>query len=293
MIPVYIGLGSNVAPLQNLQAAIGKLRLRFGELTVSAAYRNPAEGFKGDDFVNAVAGLVTTAPMSQVLHALRQIELDLGKNLSLPRFAPKVIDLDLLYFGDQIIRHDRLDVPRSDLSRCPYYLRCLMQIAPDWIDPESHKSMNQMWQEFDGVASLEQVELGETARTNTQGKDAVLSMSDLKLAVHLGMPDDERSVRQDVYFSMRIEFGSPPAACAQDSLEGTIDYGVVVLHLQELVAHQQVKTLEHLARQCLEVACEEARKCNISGVTIGVNLRKYPNIEGLIGGAAFELTADL
>ena len=76
MARVYLGLGSNISPLDNLRIGIHELRERYGELSLSAIYESAALGFDGADFLNMVVGLETNVPPrelqmhAELIHAL-------------------------------------------------------------------------------------------------------------------------------------------------------------------------------------------------------------------------------
>ena len=62
MATVYLGLGSNIRPTENLQMAVAQLRSIFAAVTLSDVYRSKALGFEGKDFLNLVACVETDRP---------------------------------------------------------------------------------------------------------------------------------------------------------------------------------------------------------------------------------------
>ncbi len=74
MAQVYVGIGSNIEPERNIRSGLAALRRRFGPLTVSTVYANPAVAFAGDDFFDLVAGFETSLPVRTVAADLRNIE---------------------------------------------------------------------------------------------------------------------------------------------------------------------------------------------------------------------------
>ena len=79
-----------------------ELRLRFPDARFSRCYRNPAFGFEGPDFYNAVTGFSTTLPVEALLPSLREIEVQCGRDRADPPWAPRKMDLDLLLYGDVV-----------------------------------------------------------------------------------------------------------------------------------------------------------------------------------------------
>lgn len=105
--------------------------------------------------------------------------------------------------------------------------------------------------------------------------------------VHLGVPDAERAEPQEITVSIVFEFETPPTATTTDAIDGTIDYGVVCRALVTRLAERPVKTIEHLAQRGLDyLVSAVAADCDAIALTV----RKFPSIDGLIGGAAYTLT---
>ena len=73
MAMVYLGLGSNIDPEDNLRLGIRELRRRYGDVEVSKVYRNAAVGFEGDDFLNLVAGFESDEEPAEIVRYIEQI----------------------------------------------------------------------------------------------------------------------------------------------------------------------------------------------------------------------------
>src|SRR5690606_39248945 len=78
MATVYLGIGSNVRPDENLRLAIRELQRLFGQIRLSPVYRSPPLGFEGDDFLNAVVSLDTDLPPADVLRVIEAIHMRAG-----------------------------------------------------------------------------------------------------------------------------------------------------------------------------------------------------------------------
>ncbi len=136
--PAYIGVGSNLDhPGRRVVEAIDRLAGLPGSRLVgrSRLYDSAPVGFADQPpFVNAVAALVTRLSMLNLFAALRDLERQLGKTPPEVRFGPRLIDLDLLVYGQASLESDALVVPHPRLHERAFVLYPLSDIAPDlWL----------------------------------------------------------------------------------------------------------------------------------------------------------------
>lgn len=146
---VYVGIGSNVRPEEHVPQALAALAQRFGAVARSQAYRNPAVGFQGDDFVNLVARFRTTDSVTEVGLALAEIEGACGRERGGARFAPRSLDLDLLLYGD-LVTGSLPVLPREEILERAFVLGPLAELAPDLVHPTEGLTMAELWQRFEG-----------------------------------------------------------------------------------------------------------------------------------------------
>jgi 2-amino-4-hydroxy-6-hydroxymethyldihydropteridine diphosphokinase len=135
-IEIGIGLGGNVGdPVSAIRAAIDALQnRRIVEIrAVSSFYRTAPWGVVDQaDYANACAiGATRLAPL-ELLDAVKQIERDLGRVETI-RWGPRVIDIDILFYGDESFADARLALPHKDLLRRDFVLIPLAEIAPDRV----------------------------------------------------------------------------------------------------------------------------------------------------------------
>jgi len=145
---VYLGLGSNLRPEENLQLGIRELSRRFSLVEVSKVYRNKAYGFEGDDFLNAIACVETGKGVRSVAEELDQVHELAGRTRGPTSFASRTLDIDLLLYGDEVIPDYR--VPRQDVLEYSFVLRPLAEIAPGLRHPVTGRTMAEHWENFDG-----------------------------------------------------------------------------------------------------------------------------------------------
>lgn len=141
----YLSLGSNLEPRRHLRAAVEALRARFPLLALSPAYRFPAVGFSGPDFLNAAAVIDSDLPPEALdawLHALEDAH---GRDRSGPRYGDRTLDIDIVLYDDRVLDGPgHLRLPRPEL-RHAFVLKPLAEIAPDAIEPCSGQTLAALW----------------------------------------------------------------------------------------------------------------------------------------------------
>lgn len=133
MTCVYIGLGSNLAdPALQVRTALRTLTALSdaGPLRASPLYANPPLGPMQPDYVNAVAELQTTQSPQSLLAALQAIEQAQGRVRVGTRWGPRVLDLDILLFGDLQWDAPELQIPHPGLADRVFVLRPLLDLNP-------------------------------------------------------------------------------------------------------------------------------------------------------------------
>jgi len=136
MPEIGLGLGGNVGdPAQTLRAALTELETRGIAIIdkASSLYRTaPWGGVPQPDYANACAiGRTELAPFD-LLDAIKRLERDLGR-VDTVRWGPRVIDIDILYYGDLAMQDERLAIPHRDLMNRAFVLIPLAEIAPDLV----------------------------------------------------------------------------------------------------------------------------------------------------------------
>lgn len=149
MSQVYVAIGSNVNPEANIVKAARELLRVFPDSRFSSWYRNRAVGFEGDDFINGVAGFTTELPLHSVLEHLHGIEALCGRPRNAPRWAPRAMDIDVLLYNDLVCNEPAMKLPRPDLLKRPYMLGPLAELAPEVVHPTAHRTIGELWQQFD------------------------------------------------------------------------------------------------------------------------------------------------
>jgi 2-amino-4-hydroxy-6-hydroxymethyldihydropteridine diphosphokinase len=142
---IFIGLGSNIESETNIQKAAAMLRNHFPTIRFSSVYKSTAREVEDqDDFLNAVAACDTEKSPEEVHAILKQIEQSLGKAPPY-RFGPRTIDLDLLLYGELILRTKNITIPHPRMHERRFVLEPLCEL----IDPYSlHTVLKKSWKEL-------------------------------------------------------------------------------------------------------------------------------------------------
>ena len=142
-----LSLGSNIDAERNLRSAFAALRERFGDIAASKVYRFPAVGFEGPDFLNAAAAVdsdLDPQALNDWLHALEDAH---GRDRSGPRFGDRPLDIDIVFYDDLVTDGPgHLQLPRDELKHA-FVLKPLCEIAPDFVDPRSGRTLAELWAE--------------------------------------------------------------------------------------------------------------------------------------------------
>jgi 2-amino-4-hydroxy-6-hydroxymethyldihydropteridine diphosphokinase len=142
---VYLGLGSNLGNRQaNLDKALSLLSQRLGELQVSSVYdTEPMGNINQPRFLNMVCQGYTRLAPTELLALVKGIELKLGRAPHKPN-APRPIDIDILFYGDQVIETPELVIPHPRLTERAFVLVPLAEIAPRFVHPVSGQTVKEL-----------------------------------------------------------------------------------------------------------------------------------------------------
>ena len=145
MPEVFVGLGSNVRPVQHLALACEALRTLLAEPVFSDVYESTAVGKGEGRYLNMVAGGRSALAPTTLQAALRDIESRAQRLRGVPEVT---LDLDLLLYGDEVIPALRL--PRADVLEHAFVLGPLVELAPARLHPVSGRSLGEHWAQFTG-----------------------------------------------------------------------------------------------------------------------------------------------
>jgi len=145
----YLSLGSNIGDRQtHLLEAIGRLKDLGMVRAISSFYETePVEFTDQDWFLNCAVTLETDKSPAQLIAALFQIEEQMGR-LRIQKKGPRIIDIDILLFGDAVIRTKELTIPHPAMTTRRFVLEPLAEIAPNAIHPALNKTVQNLLEEL-------------------------------------------------------------------------------------------------------------------------------------------------
>ncbi|MCU0354322.1 MAG: 2-amino-4-hydroxy-6-hydroxymethyldihydropteridine diphosphokinase [Cytophagales bacterium] len=146
---VYLLLGTNLGDrAANLAQAVALLEKRIGKVERrSGVYETEPWGVTNQpDYWNQVLQVSTPLEPAAVLEAMLGIERDMGRERHI-RWEARLIDIDMLYFNDQVIETEHLQVPHPRMAQRRFVLEPLTELAPDFVHPVLGKKNRKLLEE--------------------------------------------------------------------------------------------------------------------------------------------------
>ncbi|QRN83013.1 2-amino-4-hydroxy-6-hydroxymethyldihydropteridine diphosphokinase [Chloroflexota bacterium] len=155
--PIYLALGTNLGEREtNLQKAIESLAPKVRVIRKSSIYATPPWGYTDQpEFLNQVIEVDTTLQPLPLLHLLKSIEAEMGREETF-RNGPRLIDLDILFYGSEVVEGEIITIPHPRLQDRAFVLVPLDEIAPDFVHPVLNESIHDLLAKVDpeGVRKL-------------------------------------------------------------------------------------------------------------------------------------------
>ncbi|MCF8045490.1 MAG: 2-amino-4-hydroxy-6-hydroxymethyldihydropteridine diphosphokinase, partial [Desulfarculaceae bacterium] len=163
--PVYISIGSNIGDREsNLTRAADALD-QSESVTVTAVspfyMTEPVDYTDQDWFVNAVLKVETGLLPRELLSLLKGIETKMGRHEKSVRFGPRVIDLDIVYYADQILKEEGLEIPHPRMHKRYFVLQPLCDIDRDVPHPVFQKTPDEFLREMNDKENQKIIPLRE------------------------------------------------------------------------------------------------------------------------------------
>ena len=150
---VYFSLGTNLGDKeQNLRLAVQHIEERIGKIvSLSAFYATAPWGFTSDNaFLNAAVCAETSLPPLEVLSITQSVEQEMGRTHKSVNgeYKDRVIDIDLLIYGDLILDPPILKLPHPLMQERRFVMEPLAEIAPDVIHPVLGKTLGDIYRDL-------------------------------------------------------------------------------------------------------------------------------------------------
>jgi len=160
MKQIFLGFGSNIGNRRvNIEKALDDLE-RYVEMKLikrSAFYETEPVGKKDQSFfLNLVAEFETSFSPDELLTVIKKEETNLGRKQR-DHWDAREIDIDILFFGDECIENGTLIVPHKEIPRRRFVLSPMAEIAPEFIDPRSGKTIANLLEECVDQSFIERI----------------------------------------------------------------------------------------------------------------------------------------
>ena len=140
---VVLSLGSNLGiRLENMQLAIDKIHNEVGTVVkISPIYETPSWGFSSEMFFNCVVLIHTDKSANKILSKIAKIEKNLGRiKTESEEYQPRTIDIDIVYFNEEIINTENLTIPHAQMHKRLFVLLPLKDLGLNFKHPIFNKS---------------------------------------------------------------------------------------------------------------------------------------------------------
>ena len=144
---IVLSVGSNQGNrLENIETCIHAIHRKIGTIiNVSKVYETPAWGFESEPFYNAAVMMHTHKEANKILEEVLALELELGRiRLNNHGYEPRIIDIDVISFDEQIIATDKLKIPHPEMQNRLFVLKPMNDLNLDWRHPILQKYLRDL-----------------------------------------------------------------------------------------------------------------------------------------------------
>jgi len=163
-----ISLGSNIEPQHYLREALKRLGRLFRIRKISNVFRTrPAGGRRQPWFLNCSILIETAMGLDEIRARLRKMEREMGRERTGDRFASRIIDLDLVLFGDEFI--GKQGIPDPDIYERNYLAESIRELLPGYRLPGTGRSIDDIAAESGGSGMVPLPDFTELLRKDIHG----------------------------------------------------------------------------------------------------------------------------
>lgn len=158
MTTIYLSLGSNIGNRKkNLEKALTELEKRnINKIKTSSFYETEPVGPKQRNFYNIAGKFTTNLTPQDLLKTIKQTEEYLGRTKTY-HWGPRVIDIDILFYGKQTIKSKNLIIPHKEIINRAFVLVPMNEIAPKFVHPKENKRITTLLRQLADKAYIKQI----------------------------------------------------------------------------------------------------------------------------------------
>ena len=153
MIEVFLSIGTNLGDrFKNIKECINMIRLNPSTecITWSKIYETvPMYNSKQNKFLNLILKIKTTVKPMELLDEIKSIESKMGRTMNNLKNQPRLIDIDILSYGNTMINNDNLIIPHPKITERAFVLKPWSDIDPDYKLPEINKTISELISNLD------------------------------------------------------------------------------------------------------------------------------------------------
>ncbi len=149
---VYLGVGSNLGDREeNCCTAISYLQQHPHVMVkkISKWYETDAQTLEGEaqpKFINGAIKIFTDLQPEELLNFLKEVEHKMGRTMSVAKWQPRPIDLDILFYDNKILENQKLTIPHPRVDKRMFVLKPLCDIDRDLVHPLYKKTIKELLQ---------------------------------------------------------------------------------------------------------------------------------------------------
>ncbi len=147
---VYLGIGTNLGDRENnLDEALRLIKEHIGRIRqASSVYETEPWGFRSEnDFLNMIAEVETKLKPSGLLGRILMVEAQMGRLRDEKKYSSRLIDIDILLYGNRIFEEKSLLIPHPRLHERRFVLVPLCDLVPDLVHPKFAKTVKALLKE--------------------------------------------------------------------------------------------------------------------------------------------------
>ncbi|MCX7942258.1 MAG: 2-amino-4-hydroxy-6-hydroxymethyldihydropteridine diphosphokinase [Dictyoglomaceae bacterium] len=147
MHKAFIGIGTNLGDkIKNIDEALNRLKDKgLNIIKISSIIETEPYGYKNqDNFLNAVCLIETDLSPFELLDLLLEVEKEMGRVRTI-KWGPRIIDLDIIFYDDLIINHEKLIIPHPDAHNRIFVMEPLLEIEPNFLHPILKKTVREIY----------------------------------------------------------------------------------------------------------------------------------------------------